>query len=83
MQIQQPLEQMKTLLTVKYHNMQKLKNIETNEAYIITGSIAVPRATEEEDVFEIWIHYSVDVDGNDKIETIEVPPTNSKWQVIE
>lgn len=62
--------------------MQKLKNKVSGVEHIITGSIGVPRETEE-NVFEVWMHFSVDTDGDGQIETIEVPPINPEWEVID
>jgi hypothetical protein len=62
--------------------MQKLKNKVTGEEYIITGSIGVPREIEE-NTFEVWTHFSVEVNVDGKIETIEVPPVDPEWEVID
>lgn len=62
--------------------MQKLKNIATGAEYIITGLIGVPRETKEENVFEVWTHFSVDL-GEGRVDTIEVHPESTEWEVID
>ncbi len=62
--------------------MQKLKNKVTGEEYLITGAIDVPREIEE-NTFEVWMHFSVEVNVDGKIETIEVPPVDPEWEVVD
>lgn len=73
---------MNKLLTVKSHNMQKLKNKTTGVEYIITGLIGVPREVSE-NVFEVWTHVSVDTNSDGLIETIEIHPESTEWEVID
>lgn len=62
--------------------MYKLKNKNTGVEHIITGSIGVPREVSE-NTFEVWTHFSVDTNGEGLIETIEVPPIDPEWEVID
>ena len=62
--------------------MQKLKNKTTGEEFVITGSIGVPREVEE-NVFEVWTHFSIDLDGDGQIDTVEVHPESTEWEVID
>lgn len=62
--------------------MYKLKNKNTGVEYIITGSIGVPREVSE-NTFEVWTHFSVDTNGEGLIDTIEVPPIDPEWEVID
>ena len=62
--------------------MQKLKNKTTGEEFVITGSIGVPREVEE-NVFEVWTHFSIDLNGDGQIDTVEIHPESTEWEVIE
>lgn len=60
----------------------KLRNKTTKEAYVITGSINVAREIDE-NTSEVWTHFSVEMNDEGLIATIEVPPVDSEWEIIE
>lgn len=60
----------------------KLRNTKTKEEYVITGSINVPREIDE-NTFEVWAHFSVEMNDEGLIATIEVPPVDPEWEVVE